>query len=122
MKIKLETEAKLFIQLQIKKGIYDLVWSYVLDFEKQQNPYDDKRNAIQIWKSRAKTICNSSNEILELGKNIMMNGIMSKDALHIACSIKSKCDYFITTDVKLLKKEISGIQIIDPINFIREME
>ncbi len=43
-------------------------------------------------------------------------------ALLIACAIKSNCDYFITTDIKLLKKDITNIKIIDPINFIREME
>ena len=31
MKISLETQAKLYVQDQIKKGNYDLVWSYVLD-------------------------------------------------------------------------------------------
>ncbi|GBU23661.1 hypothetical protein R83H12_00277 [Fibrobacteria bacterium R8-3-H12] len=31
LKIKLETEAKQFIQVQIISGIYELVWSYVLE-------------------------------------------------------------------------------------------
>ena len=46
------------------------------------------------------------------------------DCLHVACAIYSKCDYFITTDKGILKKskKIKEIIIIDPINFIRELE
>ena len=32
LKIKLETEAKLFIQQGFIMGIYDLVWSYILEY------------------------------------------------------------------------------------------
>lgn len=33
LKIHLETQAKLYIQAKIKEGVYDLVWSYILDYE-----------------------------------------------------------------------------------------
>ena len=33
LKIKLETEAKLFIQQGIVDGHYELVWSYILEYE-----------------------------------------------------------------------------------------
>jgi hypothetical protein len=46
LKIKLETEAKLFIQQGILTGKYELVWSYILEFENNQNQFDDKRNSI----------------------------------------------------------------------------
>jgi len=52
----------------------------------------------------------------------MSYGIRAKDALHIACAIKSGCDCFITTDKGLLKKHIDNIIIINPIDFVREME
>ena len=40
LKIHLETQAKLYIQAQIKQGIYDLVWSYILEYENQMNPFE----------------------------------------------------------------------------------
>lgn len=52
----------------------------------------------------------------------MNKGIKAKDALHIACAIKSECDYFITTDMRLLNKNIEKINIINPIDFVRETE
>lgn len=122
MKIHLETEAKLYIQASVRDGKYDLVWSYMLDFENDENPYEDKKNAIAPWKNIAHEFCSSSGEILLLGKDIMDKGIKAKDALHIACAIKSECDYFITTDMRLLNKDIENINIINPIDFVRETE
>jgi predicted nucleic acid-binding protein len=48
--------------------------------------------------------------------------IKPKDSLNIACAIVSNCDYFITTDIKLLNKNINGIKIINPMDFIIAME
>jgi len=122
MKIRLETEAKLYIQSSVKENKYALVWSYMLDFENSVNPYEDSKNAISLWKDIAHEYCFSSDEILALGKEIMKFGIKEKDSLHIACAIKNECDYFISTDRKLLNKPITKIKIINPIDFILETE
>ena len=53
MKIRLETEAKLHLQAGIREKRYALVWSYMLDYENSENPYDEKRNAIALWKNIA---------------------------------------------------------------------
>jgi len=47
-----------------------------------------------------------------------------KDALHVACTIFSKCDYFLTTDDKVLQKDclVEKIKIADPFLFIKETE
>ena len=47
--VKLETESKLSIQSNILKGKFMLVWSYILDYENYQNPYQDRRNTIQTY-------------------------------------------------------------------------
>ncbi len=49
-------------------------------------------------------------------------GIRSKDALHLACSVAMKCDYFLTTDDQLVKKAsgVTEIKVTDPVSFIRE--
>jgi len=43
---QLETSAKLYIQDQIKQGKYDLVWSYMSDFENNNNPNIENKNTI----------------------------------------------------------------------------
>jgi hypothetical protein len=40
----------------------------------------------------------------------------------IACAIARGCEYFITTDKGLTNKNIVGIKIVNPIDFIRETE
>jgi len=122
MKIRLETEAKLYIQAGVRAGRYSLVWSFMLDFENDNNPYEDKRNAIALWEHIADEFCPSSDEVIALGEDIMLYGIRECDSLQIACAITSGCDYFITTDKKLLNKPITTVKIINPIDFIRKME
>ena len=122
MKIRLETESKLYIQAGIRKKKYSLVWSYVLDYENNDNPYEEKRNSILPWKEIADSYCPSSDDILALGIKSMKYGIKAKDALHIACAVKSGCDYFITTDNKLANKTIANIRIVNPIDFVLETE
>jgi RNase P subunit RPR2 len=122
IKIQLETMAKLYIQNQIKNGKYDLVWSYMSDFENSNNPNIENKNSIQLWENIAHYKCKSSDKILERGKEIERHKIQTHDALHISCAIESKCEYFITTDGGLTNKSIDEIKIVDTINFIREVE
>jgi predicted nucleic acid-binding protein len=122
IKIRLETSAKIYIQNEIRNGVYELVWSFMNDMENNDNPYDDRRSSIQRWKSIAKYNCKTSAEILEMGKTIEKLKIKPKDSLNISCAVASGCDYFITTDIKLLNKVINGIKIINPMDFIIEME
>jgi len=122
IKIQLETSAKLYIQNQIKKKMYDLVWSYMSDLENSNNPNIENKMSIQIWENIAKIKCISSENILEMGKKIINYGVRPNDALHIACALETQCEYFITTDTGLINKNIENIQIINPIDFVRKME
>jgi hypothetical protein len=70
IKIQLETSAKLYIQDQIRQGKYDLVWSYMSDFENNNNPYIENKNSIQLWETIAKLKCKSSEHILLQGSKL----------------------------------------------------
>jgi len=119
LKIRLETEAKLYIQQKILDKAYELAWSYVMDYENGLNPYDERRNRIAPWRDIAVIDCNAEESIiLEAGK-LQAIGLKVFDALHVACAIYMNCDYFITTDAHLLKKTITGVKVVDPIEFIR---
>lgn len=124
LKIKLEAESKIYIQENILLKKIKLVWSYILDYENAANPFDERRNSIQIWKNHAIDDIVENAEILEKAESMQQKGIKSKDALHIACAIFSKSNYFITTDDSILKKlkDFDEIKVIDPINFIRSID
>jgi predicted nucleic acid-binding protein len=122
LKIRLEAEAKLYIQDEILNGRFDLAWSYILEYENFMNPYLERKETIEIWKHISIIDCEENDEIIELADKIQTVGLKPKDALHISCAICCNCEYFITTDAKVLNKNIVGITIINPIDFIRNLE
>jgi predicted nucleic acid-binding protein len=115
----LETEAKLFIQELIYNDELELVWSFFMDYENDDNPFEEIRNNIAVWKSIAVIDCDLCDEITAVSKDIILKGLKPKDATHIACAIYGYADYFITTDKKILNKRITKICVINPIEFVR---
>ncbi|MCM1244987.1 MAG: hypothetical protein NC293_04995 [Roseburia sp.] len=73
-----------------------LAWSYILEYENEK--------------------------ILSFAESLADKGIKKFDALHISCAVYAKCDYFLTTDKKLLNASISEIKVVNPIDFVNEME
>jgi len=53
IRIRIESEAKLFIQAKILAGEIELAWSYILDFENKANPFPERRWSIAQWKAMA---------------------------------------------------------------------
>lgn len=125
IRIYLETEAKLHIQDMIKNGLLDLVTSYMLDYENGKNRFAHKKQAISDFMNTNEAFyvgienAEAANQIAE---QIINTGVKSADALHVACAILAKCDYFITTDDRLLKYQSDNIQITTPGEFIRRWE
>ena len=120
LNIRLEAEAKIFIQNAILEDNYELAWSFMMDYEISANPFYDRQLAFMKWKNIAVLDIDPIEEILIKGKEIMQKNIKQKDAMHIACAIKAKCDYFLTTDRKVLNKTIPEIKLINPLDFIRQ--
>ena len=54
LRVRLESEAKLKIQEDIRAGSYELVWSYILDYENNKNPFEERKNQISNWRQYAK--------------------------------------------------------------------
>jgi len=119
--VRLETQAKLFVQTTIKDGRTDLVWSFIIDFENAANPFEDQKISIMEWRDICVEIVKPDEAIRDLANSLATSCKMkSKDSLHIACAIKSGCDFFITTDRRLIKQavKIKGIQVLNPIDFV----
>ena len=118
LRIELETKAKLHIQQQIVEKKLTLVSSVILEFENNDNPYDLRKIVIKNFLKNASEYVDNSEMVLSLAREITTKGIKTKDASHLACAIAAKCDYFLTTDNKLLKYKDNRIQIINPLEFI----
>jgi predicted nucleic acid-binding protein len=116
---RLETEARMHVQSQIQKGFYELIWSYILEYENSENPHPDRQVSTLKWKTVAQTHCAQTQSIVSRAKKLEAIGIRAKDALHIACAIESGADFMLSTDDKILNKNIEEIRIINPIDFVR---
>ena len=123
LRILLESEAKLRIQENIRSGTFELVWSYILDYENSQNPFRERREQIIKWRGYSDKDIEESEQVLNIASMIMKHGIKKLDSLHLACAINANTDYFLTTDDGVIKKakHIKNIQIVDPIGFIKEV-
>ncbi|MGN0599352.1 MAG: type II toxin-antitoxin system VapC family toxin [Oscillospiraceae bacterium] len=124
LRINLEAQAKLFIQKQIVDGKLDLIYSFISVYENSQNPFAIRKNAIFDFFSNAVIYIDESNvEIIkQRAGEIMKTGIKTKDALHVSCAIEGKADYFVTTDIRLLKYSSDEVKIINPIDLITILE
>jgi len=116
--------AKLHIQQSIAEGRHDFVWSFILEYENSKNPFQLRRETIRKFSYRCIQYVDESNadEITKIALPIIAAGIKEKDALHLACTIFSSCDYFLTTDDRLLKYSSEQIKTISPLQFVNAME
>lgn len=122
IRIRLETEAKLAIQEEIRRGTYQLIWSYILDYENSKNPFQERKEQIMKWKKYTIIDIEENTDIIKTALLLVSEGLQKMDSLHIACAIFAKADYFLTTDDKIIRKAnaITEIEITDPIDFIKK--
>ena len=125
MRISLEAQAKLYIQGLIRSSQMELVSSYVLRYELSRNPNPNIKDGIQRFIDEFSYVYVSeknNEEIEKIALEIKKTGIKKMDALHVACAIYSKAEYFLSTDDRLLKYKTDKIKVENPMTFIREME
>jgi hypothetical protein len=122
LRIRLEAEAKLRIQEEIRARKIELVWSYILDYENDRNPYPERKDQIGAWRVYTELNVQESTELVANAIRLHDEGLPKIDSLHLACAIATGCEYFITTDDRILKWEarVTAIKIADPILFIKE--
>lgn len=125
LRVAMEAQSKLHIQGLIKEGKLDLVGSYILDYEVSRNPYEMRRQSIlQFVQSNMKYYVGPerAETIKPVAEGIMATGVKEKDAYHVAAAIYAKCDYFISTDIRLLKYQTDQIRLCTPIEFVTKTE
>jgi len=117
--VYLETEAKLYVQELVRQGDLMLCWSFIMDYENAANPFDDVRNWISQWKTLAHCDCELTDAIAAKAAELVSLGLRQMDASHVACAIALGADFFLTTDKKVLNKQITEVSVMNPIDFVR---
>lgn len=120
VRVRLETEAKINIQERVQNGMLELVWSYILDFENDANPFEERAEAISKWREYARSDIEESDDVLMVARRVIRKGLRDKDSLHIACDVAAGCDYFLTTDDQIIRKMsgFKGIRVLNPADFV----
>lgn len=123
--VNLETQAKIFIQQCIKDGKLNLASSCFLQIENLRNPFQERRENIRRFLEDNTSVYigkQDAPEIIRRAEGIIATGIKKFDAYHVASAIFANCDYFITTDKRLLKYITDQIVMINPIDFVAVWE
>lgn len=121
--IRLQTEAKLYVQEAIRQGTFSLAWSAVMDLENAANPDIERREAIAVWKTLAVVDVDTSPAVEAVAQRWTDSGIKPMDALHVASAVTANATWLLTTDKALLRKMQNDprLRVIDPIDFIRTL-
>lgn len=121
-RIREEATAKMAIQRTISSGIIDLISSEYLIAENNDRRDEVEKQSIETFiYANSKDIVESGNfpELLELADRIALTSIKPMDSRHVASAMVSHCDYFITTDDRILKYRSDRIKIVGPREFAR---
>ena len=122
LRVVVETIAKLQIQALMRVGRIEYAWSDVLGLEVSRNPFKDRQERILDWMVGATVYIESTEDVVERGREIEALGVKPKDALHLASAEKAECDWFFTTDKGILKKvrRLGEMRVANPIEFAME--
>jgi predicted nucleic acid-binding protein len=110
------------VQQKIMSGKLELVISSMSKYENDKNPYDERKAAIGGFFKYATSETVSSSTVRTNAKAFMHNGLKTKDAIHLAFALDAGCDYFLTTDDKVVKFKEDRIIIMNPVEFINLLE
>jgi predicted nucleic acid-binding protein len=120
LSVKKEADSVEYINELIQYGAISLTTSYILLYE--VNKISDlykKEQIYEMLKYTSRYIDINRKDIIEkMSIEIQKSGIKMYDAFHVACAVFSNCDYFITTDKRLLNYRTDKIEMVNPIKFV----
>lgn len=128
LRIRLETSAIESLFSLIEEGLFTCLWSFILDYENNLNPFEERRLTVEAMSFFCKESVIPSYRIHNLSKDIIRKiHISPRDALHLASAEIGSCKYFVTCDDRLVKMiKIKSTEIglkvepINPIDLIRK--
>ena len=131
LRIRFESMAIDILFELVEKKKYELVWSFILEYENSRNPFIKRKLHINFISALCKETIKPNDNIKLIAKDIVKySNARDKDALHLASAVYGNCEYFITCDDKFiktveknrhrLKDTIKNIKLYNPIDFLRK--
>jgi len=123
IKIQLEALAceEIFLRAEIDE--IQLAWSFMHEDETLLCPFPNRLNVAFILSTLCKMRIGPEEQIYESALEFQRRSKMtSKDAIHLACALFIKADYFLSCDNRLVsqaKKFGLKMKILNPVDYIR---
>ena len=114
----------MIILQKVEDKEFELVSSPILEYENSRNTQILQQYSMNRYLKMATFMQPKIQAVENRAKQLEKDGIKSLDALHVASSEISKCDYFITCDKRLINRAqtLATIKTVNPIDFIQEVE
>ena len=131
MRIRFESMAVDILFELVEKKKYDLMWSFILEYENSRNPFIERKLNIKSISTLCKETIKPNDNIKLIAKDIIENSnTKDKDSFHLASAVDGGCKYFITCDDKFINTVeknrpsldgvIKNIKLYNPIDFLRK--
>ena len=123
LKVRLESEAKLFVQHLMRTGVVEYVWSDMLANEVEESKFWERKVRIVPWAVGASAYVVTTPEIEKQADVFMGMGLKASDAIHLASAKQAECDWFLTVDRGILKKinHVENMRVANPLELIQEI-
>ena len=124
LSVRLETEAKLEVQRQMRSGELEYVWSDMLVTEVQDSQFWERQEIILAWANGASEYVITTPEVECRAEELMALGLKTADAIHLASAEAACCDWFFTVDKGILKKvrNIGSMRVANPLEYVQEVD
>jgi predicted nucleic acid-binding protein len=127
LRVRLETAAVEGIFALAEARRLMLIWSFMLDYENSLNPYEDRKEGVELLSRLCADTILPSPAVLNLARGILKSGkVKARDAVHLACAETAECDYFVTCDDALIRgferdRRMRKLKVkaINPVEFIK---
>jgi hypothetical protein len=124
---RLEAEAILMIVGRVSHGQHSLVSSEIIDREVSACPDLEKAELVRETLRLAEQHMVLTTADVERFRELAGLGFRKLDSMHLACAEAANCDYFITTDDKLVKRakahrKALSVAVVNPLIFVTEVE
>ena len=98
-----------------------LVSSSVIEFENSFNPFPERKAFVVSILELASEYGNYAPQMAKRARELQReNDLTRYDARHIATAEAVGADFFITSDVGLLKKYAGALRVVDPLAFFQQ--
>jgi predicted nucleic acid-binding protein len=125
-RIHLEAEAVILILGSYEKMNWEWVGSEILLSEIEEIPDHERKNRLRLLIENVKIKIILETDDLIRARQFVDWGFTSMDALHIACAERANCDYFLTTDDRLINRSVRykaklKVKVQNPLKWLDEV-